>query len=223
MPRRFDRNLSSRQRTMDARAQVKSQTELISRIDLRPAVLFFWLLPVLVIFTAPPTRHAVVVDLASSSFFQLFDSEEEERRTNYRDSIDVVPITNELRVAADDHILWNGEPINQAGLFKLLRESMMITPEPILVFEPDPLASYDMSARVIAMVKHVGVVKFEFGGLEQHCYFEKSWGSYSSTADHSSLAIATALHVGADVTFQLPYHRLPKHEEICSEGGRYEQ
>ncbi len=178
----------------------------IAKIDLRPAVLFFWLLPVLVVFTAPATTHAVVVDLANTPFFQRFDPSEAERQQAYRESFGVTPVTNELRITDEDIVLWNGERITQGQLITLLHESITIAPEPRLVFEPDPLASYDLAAQVIATVKRMGIVKFEFGGLEQHCWFTN--GDYSQRA--TSLQISLSL--AAPDPHSIP---LPEFDEIC--------
>ena len=46
--------------------------------------------------------------------------------------------------------------------------------EPELQFEPEPLASYDLSAKVLQLIKVSGVTKFGFVGNERYRTFGKA-------------------------------------------------
>jgi biopolymer transport protein ExbD len=45
--------------------------------------------------------------------------------------------------------------------------------EPELQFEPEPLASYDITAKVLQIIKQSGVTKFGFVGNERYRTFAK--------------------------------------------------
>ena len=69
--------------------------------------------------------------------------------------------------------LWNGTPINEGQLVQALQTSTQMTPEPELQFEPEALASYELSARVLQLIKTSGVTKFGFVGNDKYRDFGK--------------------------------------------------
>ena len=85
----------------------------------------------------------------------------------------VEPTKNKLVLTPTDQILWNGTPIDQGQLVAALQQSMTMTPEPELQFEPEPLASYDLSAKVLHTIKSSGVTKFGFVGNDKYRDFAK--------------------------------------------------
>ena len=87
--------------------------------------------------------------------------------------VDVEPDKNKLVITQNDELLWNGEPIQDGDLVNLLNQSMTITPEPELQFEPEALASYERSARVLEIIKASGVSAFGFVGNERYRQFGK--------------------------------------------------
>ncbi|MDY7099428.1 MAG: biopolymer transporter ExbD, partial [Pseudomonadota bacterium] len=80
---------------------------------------------------------------------------------------------NKLVLTATDQILWNGTPITQGQLVTNLQESLRFAVEPELQFEPEALASYDLSAKVLQVIKASGVTKFGFVGNEKYRQFGK--------------------------------------------------
>ena len=86
----------------------------------------------------------------------------------------VEPVKNKLVLTAADQILWNGNPINQGNLVSLLQQSRTMAVEPELQFEPEPRASYDLSSKVLNIIKASGVTKFGFVGNEQYRVFGKA-------------------------------------------------
>ena len=85
----------------------------------------------------------------------------------------VEPTKNKLVLTPQDQILWNGTPIDEGQLIAALQESTKMTPEPELQFEPEPLASYDLSAKVLDTIKSSGVTKFGFVGNDKYRDFGK--------------------------------------------------
>ena len=65
----------------------------------------------------------------------------------------VDPVKNKLVLTDQDQILWNGTPVTEGQLVTLLAETTSCRPEPELQFEPEALASYDISARVLQDIK----------------------------------------------------------------------
>ena len=87
--------------------------------------------------------------------------------------VDVEPDKNKLVISQTDELLWNGQPIQDGDLVNLLNQSKTITPEPELQFEPEALASYERSARVLEIIKASGISAFGFVGNERYRQFDK--------------------------------------------------
>ncbi|PEQ12352.1 biopolymer transporter ExbD [Novosphingobium sp. PC22D] len=85
----------------------------------------------------------------------------------------VDPIKNKVVLTPDNQILWNGNPIDGPTLLSLLQESLTYPVEPELQFQPDPQASYDLSAKTLNVIKKSNVTKFGFVGNEQFAQFDK--------------------------------------------------
>jgi len=86
----------------------------------------------------------------------------------------VDPIKNKIVLTPQNEILWNGDKISQATLVAHLQESLTFAVEPELQFEPEPQASYDLSAKVLNIIKASGVTKFGFVGNEKYRVFGKA-------------------------------------------------
>ena len=88
--------------------------------------------------------------------------------------VDMVdPVKNKIVLTPDNQILWNGEPITPNTLVANLQTSLTYAVEPELQFEPEALASYDLSAQVLNIIKGSGVTKFGFVGNEKYRVFGK--------------------------------------------------
>ena len=81
------------------------------------------------------------------------------------------PIKNKIVLTQAGEILWNGDSIDDSELVRNLEITKTIDPEPELQFEPEALASYDLSARVLNIIKVSGVTKFGFVGNEKYRVF----------------------------------------------------
>ena len=124
-----------------------------------PLIDVMLVLLIMFIITIPVATHAVNIDLPSP------------QPTNNLPPRDVVK--NKVTLTVDNKVLWNGNQINDGQLVSLLKESLTYAVEPELQFEPDANASYDLSARVLNIIKASGVTKFGFVGNERYATFAK--------------------------------------------------
>ena len=124
-----------------------------------PLIDVMLVLLIMFIITIPVATHSVDIDLPSPSETPppLVD-----------------PVKNKIVLTPAGEILWNGEPIDQGGLVSNLQESLKLPVEPELQFEPEPLASYDLSAKVLNIIKATQVTKFGFVGNEKYRIFDKA-------------------------------------------------
>ena len=129
-------------------------------MDMNMTPLIDVLLCLLIIFimSIPVATHSVDIDLPTPS---------------QTPPTDVEPDKNKLVLTATDEILWNGTVITTNDLVTLLDASRQMAVEPELQFQPEALASYDLSAKVLEIIKASGVTKFGFVGNEQFRTFGK--------------------------------------------------
>lgn len=78
---------------------------------------------------------------------------------------------NSVTIDGADHLFWNGQALSQDDLGAQLVAAASMAEQPLIRFEPEPLASYDRSARMIALIKDSGVTTFAFAGNEKHRTF----------------------------------------------------
>jgi biopolymer transport protein ExbD len=128
-------------------------------MNMTPLIDVLLVLLIMFIITIPVATHSVDIDLPQPS---------------PPTDIIVEPVKNKLVLTQQDVILWNGNPINENNLVSLLQQSKAMNPEPELQFEPEARASYEISARVLNLIKASGVTKFGFVGNEQYRVFGKA-------------------------------------------------
>lgn len=126
-------------------------------MNMTPLIDVLLVLLIMFIITIPVAVNSVDIDLPQNN-------------TN-QPPPDIDPVKNKLVLTNDDVILWNGEQISQGVLVDTLRQSMAMAVEPELQFEPEQNASYNLSARVLQIIKQSGVTKFGFVGNEKYRQF----------------------------------------------------
>jgi biopolymer transport protein ExbD len=128
-----------------------------------PLIDVMLVLLIMFIITIPVATHAVNIDLPAP--------------VDNPSNPPVDPVKNKVVLTTDNQILWNGNVIQQGQLVSLLQEGMKMPVEPELQFEPEASASYDLSARVLNIIKGSGVTKFGFVGNERYASFNKAAGA----------------------------------------------
>ncbi|MYL96237.1 biopolymer transporter ExbD [Novosphingobium sp. FGD1] len=125
-----------------------------------PLIDVMLVLLIMFIITIPVATHSIDIDLPVAT-----------PPTNEPPPID--PVKNKVVLTADEKILWNGTQIDSATLTNSLQATTRMTPEPELQFQPEPEASYELSAQVLQVIKAAEVTKFGFVGNEQFATFGK--------------------------------------------------
>ena len=65
---------------------------------------------------------------------------------------------NTVHIDARDRLYWNGQSLDRQQLRNQLAGAAALTDQPQTRFDPDPRASYDRSARTIALIKDSGII-----------------------------------------------------------------
>lgn len=133
--------------------------EPMMEMNMTPLIDVLLVLLIMFIITIPVATHAINIDLPSP--------------TNNPDTPDVDPIKNKIVLTPNGQILWNAEQISQGELVGNLQQSLTFAVEPELQFEPEANAGYDLSAKVLNIIKASGVTKFGFVGNEKYRSFSK--------------------------------------------------
>lgn len=126
-----------------------------------PLIDVMLVLLIMFIITIPVATHSVDIDLPVPN-------------PNDQPPPPVLPVVNKLVLTRNGDILWNGAALNAGQLVTNLKTTTTMNPEPELQFQPEQDASYDLSAKVLNIIKGSKVTKFGFVGNEQFSEFDKS-------------------------------------------------
>jgi biopolymer transport protein ExbD len=137
----------------------KLDGEPMMDMNMTPLIDVLLVLLIMFIITIPVATHSVDIDLPTP--------------TPVTDPPPIDPVKNKVVLTSNDQILWNGNPLSEGELRTILADSLKLVPEPELQFEPEPLASYELSARVLQDIKAAGVTKFGFVGNDKYRDFGK--------------------------------------------------
>ena len=127
-----------------------------------PLIDVMLVLLIMMILSIPPATHSVNIDLPVPS---------------PTPPTDIDPIKNKIVISANNEILWNGTVISDGQLVTNLEATKALAVEPELQYQPDAQASYDISVKVLNIIKQSGVTKFGFVGNEQYRAFDKAPGA----------------------------------------------
>lgn len=127
----------------------------MSAMNITPLIEVMLVLLIMFIMVIPLATHAVQIPIPTG------DAEK--------------PIleTNTVYIDSTDHLYWNGQAVNREELLNQLAATAARPEEPLVQFEPDRLASYDASAKTIALIKDSGVTKFAFVGNHKYRDFAR--------------------------------------------------
>ena len=125
-----------------------------------PLIDVMLVLLIMFIITIPVATHSIDIDLPVAT-----------PPTDTPPPVD--PIKNKVVLTQNNEIAWNGQIVDGPMLMNLLKQSLAYPVEPELQFQPEPNASYELSARVLQIIKASQVTKFGFVGNEQFAQFGK--------------------------------------------------
>lgn len=134
--------------------------EPMMEMNTTPLIDVMLVLLIMFIITIPVATHSIDIDLPVP-----------DTSNPPPDAID--PVQNKIVLTPNNEILWNGTAITSNQLVTYLNETKNMEPEPELQFEPEPQASYQLSAEVLNVIKGTGVTKFGFVGNEKYREFGK--------------------------------------------------
>lgn len=123
-------------------------------MNVTPFIDVLLVLLIMLILAIPVQTHVTEVDLPSGPGLPI-----EEQNTVF--------------ITAQDQLLWNGAPVTGDELRTQVAAASAMERQPLLRFEPAPLASYDTASRTIALIKEEGADGFAFVGNARH----KDFGS----------------------------------------------
>jgi biopolymer transport protein ExbD len=93
----------------------------------------------------------------------------------------VNPLKNKVIVTTQNQVIWqaggDGGPqqvVSFGELFALLKQAAAMPKQPQIQYQPDPYASYQLSANVMNVIKASKVTGFGFVGNEQFSEFDKA-------------------------------------------------
>ena len=127
-------------------------------MNMTPLIDVLLVLLIVFIMSIPIATHAIAIDLPTPS---------------PPTDAPVDPVKNKIVLTTTNDILWNGAKITPNELVSNLQTSLTFSVEPELQFEPEATASYDLSAKVLNIIKQSGVTKFGFVGNEKYRIFGK--------------------------------------------------
>ncbi len=135
----------------------KDDGQPMMEMNTTPLIDVMLVLLIMFIITIPIATHAVNIPLPVSD-----------------DSVNdppVDPVKNKLIIDTNSQLLWNGETIDQGALQRLLAQTLEMSVEPELQFQPEPRARYELVAQTLRTIENSGVNKFGFVGNEQYRTF----------------------------------------------------
>lgn len=138
---------------------IAAQTDLpMGEMNTTPLIDVLLVLLIMFIMSVPVASHVIPVDLPQGD-----------------KSIEALPIRPENLLSLDSAgtYLWNGQPASEAELVRTLAAMQHLSPEPLLKFQPQPLAPYGASARAINLVKNSNAHLFVMSGNEAYADFAK--------------------------------------------------
>ena len=124
-----------------------------------PLIDVMLVLLIMFIITIPVATHSIDIDLPPP--------------TPPESPPPINPVKNKVSITPQGQITWNLNPVTGGELRSILGQTLTMNPEPELQFQPESEASYDLSAKVLDIIKVSKVTKFGFVGNEMYSEFSK--------------------------------------------------
>ncbi len=124
-------------------------------MNVTPLIDVLLVLLIMFVITIPLQTHAVKLDLPAACI----------------GCPDVNPFANEVAIASDDAVRWNGQTVNLEQLRSLVAASQRLPVLPELHLRPAAEARYEIVDRVLAVIKREHVARFGFVGNEAYSDF----------------------------------------------------
>ena len=140
----------------------KDDGEPMMEMNTTPLIDVMLVLLIMFIITIPVATHSVNIDLPAPP-------------PPDQPLPPVDPVRNKVVITKDNKVMWNETELkDNHELVGLLIASRDTKPEPELQFQPDANARYELSAKVLTIIKGSGVTKFGFVGNELYASFGKA-------------------------------------------------
>ncbi len=136
----------------DPRGRHRRSHGAMDQMNVTPFIDVLLVLLIMLILAIPVQTHQTIVDLPGEP--QIAPLPVAEQNTVY--------------ITADDSLLWNGSAVTADELRLQVAAASAMDNQPLLRFEPAALASYDTSARTIALIREEGATSFAFVGNARH-------------------------------------------------------
>lgn len=143
-------------RTLRRPDMYASRKRPMGEMNVTPFIDILLVLVIMLILAVPVAKHAVIVDLPPPGPTGVANSD-----------------FNTVFIDGSDRVFWNGEAVSRSQLRANIAYASSLPEEPTLRFEPAALASYDKSARTIALIKDSGAKKFAFIGNHEFASFNR--------------------------------------------------
>ncbi|SMQ69210.1 outer membrane transport energization protein ExbD [Altererythrobacter xiamenensis] len=126
----------------------------MGQMNVTPFIDVLLVLLIMLIMTIPIATHTTDVDLPASCSGCTSNADR-----------------NTVTIDEADRLFWNGAPVTREALKAQVGNAARLPEEPLLEFKPAALASYDASAKTIALIKDAGATRFAFIGDAEHRSF----------------------------------------------------
>lgn len=130
-----------------------SPQSYFSDMNVTPFIDVLLVLLIMFIMVIPIATHALLIPLPNG------EGEE--------DILDI----NVVHIDRSDRLYWNGAEMDRQELLNQLASTAKLETQPVVRFDPDALASYQASARTIALIKDAGIENFAFVGNHKYREF----------------------------------------------------
>lgn len=122
----------------------------LGEMNTTPLIDVMLVMLIMFLITLPIQTHAVSIDLPVDG------------------GPEVQGLQNRIMVDRGGAIFWNGEPVDQVALARLLRDARAMQPAPALLLQPAADAPYVIVDQILALARRTGTDSLAFVGNERY-------------------------------------------------------